>query len=631
MAPSCRPLFWVANLVLSATLFDGIVVAEGVGIKRRLMEADDEGGGRNDEGCSAVGDATRRGGVARRVAGASSSSSSSTKTPLNNDLRKDWARGKMSSAQVQRIAQSALEQGADDLDAIGAAGSRGEQRGNVFRALKTLFGTPEGAPEIRWIEIPTAAGPSTPHPFLLPHEFFSAMYEGRPKEWETMITGAADACLRYWESVSESDFVRRHPTLPRSEWGKIVPIGLHGDGGRFSNQDSLMTIAWNSLLGEGTTLQKRFLFTVIRKTDMNTETMNAIMRVFAWSVNSLLGGRTPSRDCGGRKIRGKQVAIAGGWKAAFCQVRGDWQFYTELFQFPAWNAAVRMCWLCKASSTIRRLAWTDSRPEAGWRRTRFTHESYLAHLAEIGQTVPVLFELAVGLRQSCVMVDTLHTVDLGVAAHIIGNVFVILAIHRAVFGGRTYDDRVKRLQQHLNDWYRRTRATSKLQGAITLERLRTDGGWPKLKAKAAATRNLADYALELMETYGNAGIEDDMAKSICRLLVRFYTILREEDLILSDAAKVELPELGQRLGVLYASLSARALAREQRLWKLVPKMHLFVHLCEWQGPLYGNPSAYWTYADEDLVGKMVEVAKTCHPKTLAETALVKWLHAYFLE
>ena len=47
-------------------------------------------------------------------------------------------------------------------------------------------------------------------------------------------------------------------------------------------------------------------------------------------------------------------------------------------------------------------------------------------------------------------------------------------------------------------------------------------------------------------------------------------------------------------------------------------------------PTYGSPSAYWTYADEDLVGKMIEVAETCHPRTLAETALLKWMHAYFL-
>ena len=34
---------------------------------------------------------------------------------------------------------------------------------------------------------------------------------------------------------------------------------------------------------------------------------------------------------------------------ALMQVRGDWEFYCDIFKFPRWNEANRMCWICRAS------------------------------------------------------------------------------------------------------------------------------------------------------------------------------------------------------------------------------------------------------------------------------------------
>ena len=61
----------------------------------------------------------------------------------------------------------------------------------------------------------------------------------------------------------------------------------------------------------------------------------------------------------------------------------------------------------------------------------------------------------------------------------------------------------------------------------------------------------------------------------------------------------------------------------------MPKLHIFVHLCEWQAGEFGNPRSYWTYADEDLVGLLVECAQSCHAKTVAPSALFKWVHVHF--
>ena len=106
---------------------------------------------------------------------------------------------------------------------------------------------------------------------------------------------------------------------------------------------------------------------------------------------------------------------------------------------------------------------------------------------------------------------------------------------------------------------------------------------------------------------------------------QFYALIEMEGMCLSDAAKIDIPRLGRDLCVLYSQLSAEAFAAGVRAWKLSPKHHHFQHLCEWQAVEYGNPRFYWVYADEDLVGHMIEVAHSCHPRTMAATAMFKWM------
>ena len=259
----------------------------------------------------------------------------------------------------------------------------------------------------------------------------------------------------------------------------------------------------------------------------------------------------------------------------------------------------------------------------------WTHATYMHYLRRAGRAIPVLFECVIGLRLENVMVDVLHTVDQGVASHIIANVLWIMAVVRAVFGSGTQKEKVQHLFRHMGKWYKRVKENTRVAGKLTVERIRTSSDWPKLKAKAAATRHLAKYALELMRTHGNGSADDLALTTVCELLVRFYEILESESQFLCASAKAELPRLGQRLAELYARLADTALRNDERLFKMVPKFHLWEHLTEQQALEYGNPRYWWTYGDEDLVGLMIEIADSCHPTTLAVSVLFKWLHVCF--
>ena len=169
----------------------------------------------------------------------------------------------------------------------------------------------------------------------------------------------------------------------------------------------------------------------------------------------------------------------------------------------------------------------------------------------------------------------------------------------------------------------------KIQGKLSIQRIKTSNDWPKLKAKAAAVRHLAAYALELCVRYGGATVHDDRRRAVCQLLARFYEIIGSDERWLNESHLLELRELSVLLVRTYLKLSAEALKNKVRAWKAVPKFHVFQHICEIQAAVFGNPTRYWTYSDEDFVGLCVEIGQSAHPRTLALNVIFEWLHLMY--
>ena len=106
---------------------------------------------------------------------------------------------------------------------------------------------------------------------------------------------------------------------------------------------------------------------------------------------------------------------------------------------------------------------------------------------------------------------------------------------------------------------------------MTIERIRANGGWPKLRAKGNATRHTAKFALHVATLF-----LDKRRQLICQMMLRFYDLLDEEGHFLSDSAKLELPILGRRLCGLYNVLACEAVLAMEKRWKSSPKMHVLL-------------------------------------------------------
>ena len=500
-----------------------------------------------------------------------------------SSLNKDWATGKLSSKKVLECARGASSHGASGMQSFDSS-----RRAQCL--LTNVFGIPAGAPDLTWLEIPTRENSKPLHPFLLPHEFFSSYFHNRH-----------NSCCPTQRSP------RRH-------------------GSRSSLLACAATLARSLTRTVCARSAGTPVFTVFRKSEIVDGTLNAVFEMLAWSVKALLKGTFPQENWHG--CADGRWELPGGWRGALCQIRGDWAFYTQIFKFPQWNGAQRVCFLCRGSSTIAEVFWTNSGPDASWRQTWCTHEAYLDLLCGAGFAIPVLLVAFIGFRLECVTVDVRQMVDQGVASHThaVANVFWLCAVRRKSFGEGTQDTSMNLLFTHMQNWYKSHKLCSKWQGKFTVDRVRTSGGWSKLTRRAASTRHLAHFALHLAQTFGTS--EDRRVLAVCRLLCEFYGIVSSESMCLTASVKEKLPVVGRNLAIICSALAEPALASHTRMWKMHPKAHFFVHMCEWQAVEVGNPRFYWTYSDEDLVGLLVEVAQSCHPKTLAASALLAWMHVY---
>ena len=413
--------------------------------------------------------------------------------PLLSNLRRHWAEGSMSSVTVQELAHSAASQGAHGMEGAASAGQGGRQPKNLHRDLMTLCGTPHGAPAFTWLRIPMRNGPDF-HPVLLPHVFFSELFDHHRSLWEDSIRRPPRAARVFWQRLQHWAVVRDHPHLPRAPWAKTVPLGLHGDAGPFTKQDSAFVTSWNLLLGAAANkgFGRRWLFTMIRKNDLTDENARcSVGSVRLVDERLALGdsARTGLERSGGRyvaeKWRGSLIKLRVDWSS--CALSSDSRTGTQLaicagcavrrtqsvvssgqllatvrvgvppggrtqltwpsssrsegqsLRCSAWSS---VC-CCRASWSTCCIAWTW-----GSRRTSWPMSSCDASRSERG--------------------EPLHT-------------------------RRTVNDSSTRSALGTDRKERSPNSKEKL----ALARLRSSGGYPKLKAKGAATRHMASFTLEM--------------------------------------------------------------------------------------------------------------------------------------
>ena len=141
---------------------------------------------------------------------------------------------------------------------------------------------------------------------------------------------------------------------------------------------------------------------------------------------------------------------------------------------------------------------------------------------------------------------------------------------------------------------------------------------PKLKVKAGEARHLVpivkDIVLKFFDTtsaHGRMRMDCVNALHLCYQEVNDW----------ADESSTTLGRFGRQFCLMYSQLHLEAVRANpwSFKWRLYPKFHLFIHICE----AGYNPRETWNYWDESTIGDCAKVCEGCHPAYLAVSPILK--------
>jgi hypothetical protein len=213
-----------------------------------------------------------------------------------------------------------------------------------------------------------------------------------------------------------------------------------------------------------------------------------------------------------------------------------------------------------------------------------------------------------GFSIESLSLDMMHIMDLGVTQYVVGAVFRKLvdnnfARSTALRATRRRHDNMLHLRRRIKAFYKSQPGRKATYiNRISYAQLGTQKK-PRLKAKAAETRHLVPLVKQLAaESHRFLGQKAAYLKAACDELSNFY------NLVSSCQERVMPPDDIEKL--------VTATTKFLTYWRgagghFVVKHHMCWHLVE-RIAEHGNPSFYWTYADEGENRIMSTVAKTLH-------------------
>ena len=537
---------------------------------------------------------------------------------LRMNLADLFLTNQISGQRAQTIFEDGAEAGAQHMADLAKAGGHGRHANHIHRDLLRRLLKRNQWPPLYWADVrlwnPAKQREETHRlPMLLPHEILRA-FAGRSATTEGLLS---QECM--------ASGTKEHIRRVCAELGVDCLIGcaIWADGVPFNfDRSQSMDVVSFLLPGLGGKHEhlRVPLFCINHKHCLTHKTWDDFYSVMRWSFAALASGTMPAVRHDGqawlktdafRKAKSNQVLLVKGCLAEF---RSDWKYLKEAFRFPQHNELAGICFLCRA----RPVDIPDVGLQAGWRSQPLDHWSLLHRIAQQGHSLCPLFGCP-GFRSSCCKLDWLHIADQGVTADFLGNLLYYLVDKMA---GPTKEMRCQNLFLEIEQWYQLFRVTARFDN-LTLSMLRKGSASPKLRGKAAEVRMLVPFGHAAAQKYLSDQIpKEKTMKEAMVHLQSCYVLLSRVGFCPSSLA-----EQGRKFCLLASALHT---FHDGVVWRVKPKMHLFLHLCE-SG---SNPSQHWLYRDEDFGGSLASIGKrrggANYPAVLGKSVLSKFIASHSL-
>ena len=560
-----------------------------------------------------------------------------------------WSLGKLSSTGLQAAANAATADGNNKPEIVELAqlGNFGVHPANCHRDLlrllqqklqKSKHGGLKESP-INTVSVP-CLDPKEENPnstaechLVLPHLLVSELFSAYP-DLAPQVFGI-DKLPFFWSNLKKDDPRMWGWGLKESQKKKMVPLWLHGDGVEFST-DSLLTFSFGPTLfapihghkksGEGLEesqhqekaypMDSSFITAAWPKSATREGTWVEIFQIMVWSFKALFEGRHPERNWKGEALPPKLQRLARKPLTSeehqffVFNFLGDLDYYCNVLGFRHWNCH-DFCMLCDCSRKDKDKNPWDFRSNPGW-----TLKSKQG-LKESPSSNHTLFQIPGGLPEYRISLDVLHTVDLGVAARILGSI-----LHCWAYPNGQKEEgpsNIAKIWAACKKAYQELEIEEKFNN-ITLSMFEKG----VLKGHAGEIRHFTPVlALVAWKKAKEKEEYAHMAECVNHLAT-FYAIIAEDDFFMTRSE--EALQACRKAMCHYVWL--KQFYNHDFLFKCTPKTHLFMHLAYMAK--YQNPSCNWTYKQESFMGYVADLAHSCSHGTRACKLSKSLMNKYIL-
>ena len=544
---------------------------------------------------------------------------------------------------IQRIALAAQNtyismHSAPDVDYIASLGTYGKDEQNIARELINKFCKSSDSilPEPYIVNLPVQVKVQADCEkkvefkefyMFLPHQWF-ALVDAPDHIWRTVF--GVHEVEKFWDGHA----LDKDPKLYKNDIMKVdrnclpslVPLSLHGDGGAFSKQDSLLVVSMRAITSASNVSHSQLFLAGIPKTCINKstdpamDTMTCLWNVLKWSFTALFEGIHPAVDHNNQpwhdqkqRYLVKKPLNGRGIRGCIFALTGDLEYFQNELHVKAYSFT-KCCWLCKAEKTDT-IPFNDFRPTSEWRSTVHSPEFHRAHLP----SEHPIWSIPCVVTES-IHIDSLHTNEEGTAAHTLGNLFFDLVV-----GSEWHGTQAEKLQMLFNNILKcyselgtdRSNQISNLTMGNFCNPKQKHTNYPCISGiKARHVRYLVPVARKLCEdALSKGGTPSEIKYRRCRFLCvkwldEMYTCM-DKTAAYHYSQDEHAAYSRATLNFLACYTKLAKISYESRLmkWNIVPKFHYCAHMPAQAEFL--NPKFVTTYAGETMVGFMVQLGHSC--------------------
>jgi hypothetical protein len=492
-------------------------------------------------------------------------------------------------------------------------------------------------PYIIWLDLASKTDLEVrkyPVPILAPHELLHALWRaGHPQWYLSMVGPEKEAGLEaFWTNALGQEWGKLHPGLQGCDMAALrqtVPLRVHIDGAEsFKNHESVI---WSisSPTTKGDTYDTRLPIMSVPDECMHTEELRdsvhrEVCRFLGWSFLQCELGVFPAagfdgESCSPKSLRHKLqgTLIAGGWRAIYAGVKSDAKMRYQTQLFTRYYRFSYCCDACLATIPYKNapkpLSYGDCSRTALWRDTIISQADYLA----LEPRVSPWFQIR-GHHICLALRDQMHNLYLGVAQDVVASCLWDLQL-RGAFGSDSIPMNLKRAYIDYRAWCKLNGVTSTPVGfSLASIGKHQTSDFPCLSStiKAAHVKGMCFYiAGKTLEHCGNS--EHDRMLAVCTYALAQYIHVQDKaSFILTPDERNEVGHQGQLFLDSWQWLAGEAQRLRVASFKMRPKLHYICHTIDDAVAGGENPRHQMCFLDEDLMGKVTKLEKSCHRLTV---------------